>query len=300
VVAVLNGGGGRMSRGEVGARAVLDAFAAAGIDAEVKVPSPDRLAVIAREAAATRPDVLVAGGGDGTIATVAGELLDGEVPLGVLPLGTFNRFATDLGVPAELAAAIGVLRSGERRRVDVAEVNGRVFLNTSTVGFGAAVVERRQDPRPRNRGGKAVATIAAALRTWPDFRSPLVRLRVDGEEVLRRTPLLAVTNNAGTFRFPHFGARQRLDGGTLHVAVLQRPHRSAVVRALVESVFRDLRDAPSFDHWQVTECEVDLGPRPVPVFLDGELLYLRSPLRYRIRAGALTVVAPPRLEQAAA
>lgn len=302
VIALLNRGGGRLQRGEIATAEVRAAFAAAGVEARVLVPSSAELPAAVRQALREKPDAVVAGGGDGTLATVASELLraGGEVPLGVLPLGTFNRFAGDVGVPAALADAVEVVRGGARRRVDVAEVNGRLFLNTSTVGFGAAVVERRQDPRLRNRGGKAVATVAAALRTFPDFRTPLVRLRVGDEEVRRLTPLVIVSNNACSLRFPWFGTRGCLDGGALAVTVLARPGRAAIVRALFASLVRDLRHAPAFEHWEAPEVEIGVGPRPVPVFLDGELLYLRSPLTYRILPQALTVLAPPAAAAASA
>ena len=96
--------------------------------------SGDQLRALARAAAKDRPDAVLAGGGDGTINTVAAALVDTAIPLGVLPLGTLNHFAKDLGLPLSLADAVGVALAGHVTAVDVGEVNGHVFLNYSSIG----------------------------------------------------------------------------------------------------------------------------------------------------------------------
>jgi diacylglycerol kinase family enzyme len=114
-------------------------------------------------AKAARPDVLVAGGGDGTVSAVAAALVDSDIVLGVLPLGTLNHFAKDLGIPLVLEAAAEAIVSGRTTRIDVGEVNGRVFINNSSIGLYPEIVrdrERQQgrgaaQPRRADLGGQA-------------------------------------------------------------------------------------------------------------------------------------------------
>src|SRR5512132_754805 len=130
---IINGRSGKASQPDVGQE--LEAlFARHGARVRLeRVPSPLDLAARAREAAG-RGDVLVAAGGDGTVGTVAGVAVQTGATLGVLPLGTLNHFAKDLGVPQDLEQAVAAIVAGTPRQVDVGDVNGRIFINNSSVG----------------------------------------------------------------------------------------------------------------------------------------------------------------------
>src|SRR4051812_49788191 len=122
-------------------------------------------------------EALVAGGGDGTINTAASQLVDGDIPLGVIPLGTLNHFAKDLGIPLELEGAAKVVLDGSVCRVDVGEVNGRVFLNNSSLGMYPAIVRLRDRYRVGG-GSKGIAAPRA------------------GPTAIRRNPFMAGANSA--------------------------------------------------------------------------------------------------------
>ncbi|HVV85968.1 MAG TPA: diacylglycerol kinase family protein, partial [Kofleriaceae bacterium] len=122
------------------AAAIRTAFTDAGVEVELHPGDGPRLADLARAAAASGVDAVVAAGGDGTVSAVASALAGGDVPLAVLPLGTLNHFAGDLGMPRELAAAARAIAAGTIDRVDVGEVNGRVFVNNSSIGLYPLVV----------------------------------------------------------------------------------------------------------------------------------------------------------------
>src|SRR3954453_2005843 len=116
-------------------RRIRDGFAAAGVDADVRAVAGPELEAVARGAAAEGFDAVVAGGGDGTLNTIANALAGGPVAFGVLPLGTHNHFAKELQIPLDLDAAVAALARGTFHDLDIAEVNGRVFLNFSSLGL---------------------------------------------------------------------------------------------------------------------------------------------------------------------
>ena len=125
------------------------AFQVAGHEMEVHVVEPEQIEAALDKAVAAHPDILVAGGGDGTIRSAASRLLGSEIALGILPLGTVNRLAHDLHIPVEPRAALRVLANGGYREIDVAEVNGEIFLCNSMLGLPSEISEERQNLRGR-------------------------------------------------------------------------------------------------------------------------------------------------------
>ena len=132
---IVNGGAGSGHDDTLRAQ-VQSHFEAVGVAAEV-ILAKGGAAIAAQVDIALRAgvDVIVAGGGDGTVSAVAAALVDTEVALGVLPLGTLNHFAKDLGLPLDLGGAVRVIAAGQTQRIDVGEVNGRVFINNSSLGL---------------------------------------------------------------------------------------------------------------------------------------------------------------------
>lgn len=295
-VALLNPGGGALARGAAWPAEVAAALRDAGLPAYVRaVPGP-LLRSATREALAAGADLVIAGGGDGTVASVAGALAGSPATLGVLPLGTFNHYARDLGMPVELHAAAAALASATPQCLDLAEVNGHRFLNNSALGFYSQVVRERAEPQARTRLAKALVTLMAAVRLVGKYRLSEVSLEVEGRRVACVTPLVFVSNNPGAIRLFRFGARERLDGGKLLVYVHRSRRRAAVMRTILLALVRDVRENVRFVHWLTDEVRVDFGRRrrPVSVYLDGELRHLAPPLRYRILPRHLRVAVPQR------
>jgi diacylglycerol kinase family enzyme len=292
-VVLLNRGGGSLSRGVAGTEAVRAALRAAGVDAAVREVTAGRIPSAAREAAAAGAELVIAGGGDGTVGAVAGALAGSDAVLGVLPLGTFNHFARDLGVPPDLAGAARALASAVPRCLDLAEVNGHRFVNNSALGFYPQVVRERTEPRIRTRLRKVGVSLAAAARLVGHYRLSHVTLEVEGERVSRLTPVVFISNNPAEMRLFRFGRRRSLDGGKLFVYVHHGTSHLAVLHTIVAGLFADLRAAGRFDQWSTRAVEIDFRHRRrVPVFLDGELLSLQPPLRYRMLPGRLRVAVP--------
>jgi diacylglycerol kinase family enzyme len=275
------------------ARELKQMFADAGFDATIVLAkSGEEMIAAARRALADRAGLVVAGGGDGTINAVASVMVDSGVPFGVLPLGTLNHFAKDLGMPLEREEAVRALAGGRPIQVDVGEVNGRIFLNNSGLGLYPDIVHDREKQQRRLGRGKWVAAFWAtvsALRRYP-FLS--IRLDVDGQRLARRTPFVFIGNNEYKMQGLAIGARECLDGGKLSLYVAQRPGRLGLLRFALRALRGKLGLARDFDVLLADEMEIETHHRRLRVATDGEVTVMQTPLRYRVRPGALTVIVP--------
>ncbi|MEZ5181778.1 MAG: diacylglycerol kinase family protein [Acidimicrobiales bacterium] len=293
---LVNDGAGSVGELDEERARIVEAFADRGHEAEVHVVSPADLPDAVRRcwAADPPPRAVVVAGGDGTVSCAAGAAAGTDVVLGVLPLGTFNHFAKDLGVPTDLGEAVAALVAGEVASVDVGEVNGRVFVNNSVLGLYPDLVAIRDELRDRHGWGKVRAVPVAAVHVLRRF--PVRRLDLDGPGYRRvrvRTPLLFVGN--GVFEADGAGppTRTALADGALGVAVSRAVSRWGLVRSLVRGLARGSDAVDDVDQVALAALEVRVRARRVRVALDGEIDDLEVPLRYRARPGALRVLVPP-------
>ncbi|MDQ1813503.1 diacylglycerol kinase family protein [Massilia sp. CCM 9210] len=292
IAVIINGSAG--SGHDDGRAAELrDKFAAHGLDAHVTLArGGSELIEAARAARASGRQIVVAGGGDGTINAVASQLVGSGVAFGVLPMGTLNHFAKDLGIPLALDEAIRNVAQGRRTQVDVGEVNGTIFLNNSSLGLYPDIVRDREKQQRRLGRGKWLAACWAtvtALRRYP-FLS--LRLTVGEQEHARRTPFVFIGNNEYTMQGLSVGERQRLDAGKLSLYVAQRPGRLGLLRLGWSALWGSLAQERDFDVLTVENMEIATRHTRLRVATDGEVTVMTTPLRYRIRPAALTVVVP--------
>lgn len=234
---------------------------------------------------------VVAGGGDGTVNAVASMLVGTSVVLRVLPLGTRNHFARDLGLPLDLLSAVRTALTGRVRVVDVGEVNGHIFLNNSSLGLYPHLVRGRvAEQKHGHRKWVAVAVAAASCLLHP--LPLLVRLQMDGVEVLvRRTPLLFVGNNRYCMTGLHMGGRTRLDAGQLWICVAQDTGYARLLGLAVRALTGHLRSG-DLDMRNMADLWVRTQRCQVEVAWDGEVTTMHTPLHYRIRPAALRVMVP--------
>lgn len=273
------------------AKRLEEIFAAAGREARITVArGGEQLRSAVESAVKDGCERLVAGGGDGTINTAASVLVDRDIPLGVIPLGTLNHFAKDLGIPLELDEAAKVVLQGVVCRVDVGEVNGRIFLNNSSLGVYPAIV-RLRDRYQASGWGKWIAALWAGLAVLRRNPFMAVRILAEGETIVRRTPLVFVGNNEYRMSGMQAGSRESLVGGHLSVYVFKADRRSSLLR-LGWQVLLQGTEVEELDLLTVEEATVETKRAVVPVALDGEVASLKSPMSYRIRPAALSVMAP--------
>jgi YegS/Rv2252/BmrU family lipid kinase len=256
-----------------------------------RVRDPGDVAARARQAAA-RGDLLVAAGGDGTVNAVAGAAADTGATLGVLPTGTLNHFAKDLGVPLDLEGAVTTIVSGTVRQVDVGEVNGRIFVNNSSVGLYPRMVWEREGEQRRGRHKWTAFTIAI-IRTWRNYRPVTAHIDVDGEKAIVRTPFIFVGNNDYIMQGLRVGGRTELDGGRLSIFIAPECGRFEILALPLRALAHRLGEITPLARFDAQELRVDVGRHRVNVAFDGEIAVMKTPLEYRIRPRALRVMVPP-------
>jgi diacylglycerol kinase family enzyme len=280
-----------VTRGGPSPTQVADAFAAASHTPAIVVVAGRGMVGAARDAVRHGSGVVVAGGGDGSVSAVASVLAGTGTRLGVLPLGTLNHFAKDLGLPLDLAGAVRVITGGRSTAVDVGEVNGHTFINNSSVGLYPRMVWERAQEQERGRH-KWHALAVAVWRVWRRYRRVVVEVGDRGSERLVRTPFVFVGNNEYTLEGVGLGGRRRLDAGRLHVCMAPGLRRIDVARVLVAALAGRLDGIDRFESVTAAEFSISAQRRRLGVSLDGELAVLRTPLRYKVRPGALHVMVP--------
>jgi len=274
------------------ARQLQQIFAAAGREARVTVAQGgDQLRKKMEEAVAGGCELLVAGGGDGTINTAASLLVDRDVPLGVLPMGTLNHFAKDLGIPLELEEAVKVVLDDTVCRIDVGEVNGHVFVNNSSLGVYPAIVRLRERYQESGRG-KWVAALWASLVVLRRNPFVAVRLVANGEASVRRTPFVFIGNNEYKMAGLKAGSRESLVNRVLAVYVLNAQRRTGLLGLAWKVLLKGAEEVQELDLIKVDSVTIETRRRRLQVALDGEVLPLESPLSYRIRPASLQVHVP--------
>lgn len=297
VKVLLNVGAGTASKANC-AQLVVDlkrAFAAHEVAANVlAVPGEAYEAEVEQarqQAARGEIDAIVAAGGDGSVHTLAASLADSGVPMGVIPLGTLNHFAKDLRIPLELDAAVGVIAQGHRGAVDVGDVNGRVFINNSSIGVYPFLVLERERRMRRDGLSKWSAMLFAAWRVLRNAPLRRLRVRAGADVEVNRSPCIFVGNNEYQLKGLDFGTRLALTSGRLCVFIARRESPLSLLWVALRSILGLLDVETDLKAMILTEVTIDTRHRLL-VAMDGEIELLRGPLAYRTRPAALQVFMP--------
>jgi diacylglycerol kinase family enzyme len=253
-----------------------------------------------KEAAASDADVVVAAGGDGTVTAAAEALRGTDKILAILPLGTANLLARDLGLPLEPDAWLDALPDMVPRSIDAGEVNGRLFLHKVVMGTVLETAVAREEMRERTDPGAAVEFVAKCVaRLSYAGRFAVEIAPKEGERRVEIVEALAVANNEYDEGLGRFFSRQRLDRGTLTLYVLHRLRLFSVVRLAAGMLMGRWRQDQSIDIQHVDAVSIRTRRRRVKAMVDGEIGMLPTPLNFRILPRAITVLAPPTVAPAA-
>jgi len=237
-------------------------------------------------------DVVVAGGGDGTVLAVAEAIAGTDKTLGILPLGTMNALARDLALPLDLEGAIAALASSEPRAIDLAEVNGRPFLHNVIIGLVPSIAVGRELIRGKGFVEK-LGFVRFMLRRFSRARRIALALRPEGGDLrIERLQTLVVANNSYEQRFGTIMSRRRLDRGSLTVYLIRSLRVPDAVRLAVEMLWGTWQDDEVIEFEQVRGLDVDGKRKRVLATMDGEVLHLDLPLRFGVRPKSLQVLAP--------
>jgi diacylglycerol kinase family enzyme len=246
-----------------------------------------------RAAAADGARRILVCGGDGSITAAAAALGGSAAELAVLPGGTLNHFARDHGIPTEPDAALDLAATGDARPVDAGEMNGRLFLNTSSVGAYVSYVHARERLEPLL--GYRLSSLVATLRIYIRLRSFDVLLGAGGAESAHRTPLVFIGVGERQLRVPGFG--RRIPGGRrgLHVVVVRGKSRARILALALAAArgFRSVTRTPMLEAFVVDRCHIEMRRPRGNVATDGEIAPATAPLVYRLLRDHVRVVTGP-------
>jgi YegS/Rv2252/BmrU family lipid kinase len=289
---LINRSGGAASQDPKIGETVATALRDAGLGVEVELIDGGACSVRCAAIAERGDELVIVGGGDGTISAAASALVGTDTRLGILPLGTLNHFARDLGIPTDVGEAAKLIAGGNERRVDVAEMNDRIFINNSAIGLYPLMVIDRDLQQRRLGRSKKLAMIVASLRTLVRFGHQRLTLTVNDEKERVDTPLLFVGNNDYRIDLGAPGQRESVDDGQLCVMVMRKKTRRGLIAASIRALLNREHDDDMEKIDGVERLRVGSHRSFIPVSLDGEVVGAAPPLDYRIRKGALRVIAP--------
>lgn len=238
-------------------------------------------------------DMAVFAGGDGTFAMAAEAFSHTSIPVAFLPAGTMNLIAHDLGIGGDLGAAIDDLMNWRPRKIDVAWINERAFLNNIVFGDYAEIAEARELLRSAPTLDERLGAISEAAHTF--FHSNPARFTIaDGAETVEvRSNMLMIANNVYTDAAGVRPIRDRLDSGKLAIYLAQSLDGADMVARLLEVLQGDLSSSETIEVRETNRCTVRTEDNPVTVAVDGEPVEMTSPVEIRIEPQALTVLCPP-------
>ncbi|HWR15650.1 MAG TPA: diacylglycerol kinase family protein [Terriglobales bacterium] len=288
---LLNAGSGDQKKREVADQ--LRSFAQErGLELDVHLVNGNDIAAQARHARDAGYDTVIAGGGDGTINAVASELIGSGVRMGVLPLGTFNYFARQLGIPQEVPECFSVCSQPDGQDITLAQVNGRVFLNNASIGLYPQILWIREKTY-RHWGRSRLAAYWAVVQA---FARPRVNLRLtltlDGEKHYVKTPMIFVARNSYQLREFELDGPACVDADGFAVFVLPAVGRLGLLRLAWRMLRRRIETPHDIKVLCGRELEIHGARRRATLALDGERFKLNLPLRFRVVPRALRMIVP--------
>jgi diacylglycerol kinase family enzyme len=294
-IAILNAKAGLvLQKGEAVANLVAEGFRAQGHAIDVTCVEPDAIEAAIDEVVARGDlDTLIIGGGDGTQSLAAAKLAGTSIALGILPFGTVNLLGRDLGIPLDVSEAVAAVGKAQPVRIDLAEVNGRLFHSLLGLGFFAKMASERQRARQHIPFARWLAFLLALARTLLRHGAMRIVIEADGKEDVRRSSAVLVTNNHYEEQPLH---RTRIDQGKLEINIVRGAAIGSLLRAGMDLVAGRWRTRNSIEQIAATEVTIRMRRRQVRASIDGEEVELTTPLRLHIKPKALLVLRPERSE----
>lgn len=287
---IVNEGAGSAGDGRSFERRAAEILRAQGHEL---VEVPDGAFAARLEAACRGPaETLLVGGGDGSI-NLAARLVTGRgKALAILPLGTANLLARDLGIPLDPAGAVEALGRSGPKAIDLGEVNGRLFVSKCMIGATSRISHMRKRLKRRIGSRAWVGLLAAFLVLLrPTRRLALVAESDEGRQRLR-VRVLAVLNNEYDEAPGRVFARSRLDRGVLTIYTVKRPSPVGFLRIVAGMVAGHWKKASFLSYRTVHEVAIHSRHKLLHVTIDGDLHLMAPPLRFSVRPQALTVMVP--------
>lgn len=266
-----------------------DTLAACDVDADVRVTKASGDAHRYAREASDDANLIIAWGGDGTINDVASALAFGRVPLGIVPAGSGNGLARELGIPTDAGLALEIAARGAERVIDAGEVNGHLFFNVAGIGLDATIAARFAARGPARRG--FVGYLKVAMPVLFGAMAQPYAFRIAPQDFTTRALMITVANSRQFGNGAVIAPAARLDDGRLELVVVEEQSLARIVWRL-PALFRGaLRESPGLLMRPIAEAEID-GESPVDFHVDGEPRGTVSRLTVRVRPRALSVRVP--------
>jgi len=288
-VAILNHHSGRDDKRKT-ALELKKLAAAMGVQCEIVLARTP--AQVAKAACSDAYDTVIAGGGDGTINAVASHVAGTGKRLGILPLGTFNYFARNLGLPIELEPAFRACFDGETRAVSIGEVNGRIFLNNASIGLYPMILSAREQTY-RRWGRHRLGAYWSVLQTLSRRHSNL-RLTITADGLVRhiRTPLMFIARNSYQLEEFNIPGLRCISDDAFSVFFLPPTNKRRLIKIAGKALARKLEASYDFEVFCATEFRIDSPRIGRTVAFDGERVKMAPPLEFRVRRQALRLAVP--------
>ncbi|TXC70487.1 YegS/Rv2252/BmrU family lipid kinase [Sphingomonas ginsenosidivorax] len=251
------------------------------------VENPGELEATVLKALAKKPDLLILGGGDGTISGLVDLMVGHDVILGVLPLGTANSFARTLGIPLTIEGAVEVIRTGAPRRIDLGMIDGDYFANCAAMGISPKIAETVPHGLKKILG--RVGYLGWAAYQFMRFR-PFTLIVGEGDDAVRMRVVEVRISNG-----PYHGGTElvdaaAVDSGEIVVQAVMGKMKRRLIHNWVASVLRHESRHEEVRDFRGKSIRVDTIPK-LPISIDGEVL-ARTPVTAKIAAGIIRVMAP--------
>lgn len=261
----------------------------AGWDLDVISPEPSKLDTMLQEAIAAGLDAVIVAGGDGSLNLAVQSLACTNTALGVIPVGTANVWARELGIPLSVKGATEVLLTGQTLLADLGHANGRYFLAIAGAGFDATVT-REIRLAAKRRLGMFAYVIAAFVEAFR-LRGTEANIFANGEAMRRRVLMVAVCNTRLYGGVLRMAPEAYVDDGLLDVSIFYGRGFWAKIRQTVKTLFGLHRSDPEVEFFQTSRLLLE-SRESLPVQIDGDYSGT-TPLEIGVARKALRVIVPP-------
>lgn len=248
--------------------------------------------IILRHQQAHELGVIVAAGGDGTLNAVAAKLMETEIPMGILPLGTFNYVARLLNIPLDLLKAAEVIATGKMREVHVAQINDHIYLNNASLGLYPLFIQKRELYNQRF-GRFALNAYTSGLDVLIRDRKELkLEVEVDGKKYPVKTPLIFFGNNQLQLAEMNLRIAESAEKGKVAGLVVAKSDKRTLFKILWQLIKGNLDKAPDVYSFSADEVKIYSKRKKLTVALDGEIVEIQPPLKISVRKNALKIMVP--------
>lgn len=263
-----------------------------GITYDLFVKKPAELSECINQLNYQTYNAILIGGGDGTVRTAAQVMVDKEVPLAILPLGTFNYFAKELGHPDDIDALFAIIKNNKTKQVDLGQLNEYIFLNHSWIGFYSYILKLKEKHKKILGKNKIFKIIFTSLNFFKFFPIYDIEITTEGQVSHYKTCLVYISNNDNYTNIMDLGMRKSLTSGLFSVSILNCKSRWQLFMCMLHILFNRFKETQYITNFLTDSMVISAKSKLITVVIDGELFKLATPLIYSMHKKKLTVISP--------